>query len=403
MQVIEDVRLWAEHSLNTCRFYRLSTPTLTSRSGRWRCSVQLLDQFKTAGDNPHEQPVQRGERAAGEHGEQVPQRPRPGSLEGGQAGDQVRKQRKVLLGVKSKSLEPWTIQGPASEFSDASHERCLLFPPGWPTFEQSRQVGNYKCSVGWNLDISRSARSGHSTSAPGLQPVPTRLPENNNLHFPTNGAPAPLQQGILKPGLQSHNQGGSFNHHRNPQGPPHQNVPGSLNLGLSAPGPHSNHNQALGPFPGLHNQERRGGNRVSWFEAYSNFWNSCHYRWTFSRFFMECIKVDEAEATAWKPSWKCAICDEIPSRVGQIQFVCARYHMLKLHPSRNELPGLSFQIYRIFTKSTSGCLKILGQRFWIKRDNIGPTLNIASQGQQALVTIYYVYFIDILCFLHPEQ
>jgi len=107
-------------------------------------------------------------------------------------------------------------------------------------------------------NLVRSARSGHSTSAPGLQPVPTRLPENNNLHFPTNGAPAPLQQGILKPGLQSHNQGGSFNHHRNPQGPPHQNVPGSLNLGLSAPGPHNNHNQALGPFPGLHNQERRG-------------------------------------------------------------------------------------------------------------------------------------------------
>jgi len=114
-------------------------------------------------------------------------------------------------------------------------------------------------------NLVRSARSGHSTSAPGLQPVPTRLPENNNLHFPTNGAPAPLQQGILKPGLQSHNQGGSFNHHRNPQGPPHQNVPGSLNLGLSAPGPHSNHNQALGPFPGLHNQERRGGNRVNLF------------------------------------------------------------------------------------------------------------------------------------------
>ena len=54
--------------------------------------MQLLYQFKTAGDNPHEQPVQRGERAAGEHGEQVPQRPRAGSLEGGQAGDQVSKQ-----------------------------------------------------------------------------------------------------------------------------------------------------------------------------------------------------------------------------------------------------------------------------------------------------------------------
>ena len=152
---------------------------------------------------------------------------------------------------------------------------------------------------------------------------------------------------------------------------------------------------------------RKGEGGIGWANLkHIHFWifvDSCHYRWTFSRFFMECIKVDEAEATAWKPSWKCAICDEIPSRVGQIQFVCARYHMLKLHPSRNELPGLSFQIYRIFTKSTSGCLKILGQRFWIKRDNIGPTLNIASQGQRALVTIYYVYFIDILCFLHPEQ
>ena len=104
MKVIDDVRLWAENSLNTCRFYRLSTPTLTSRSGRWRCSVQLLDQFKPAGDNPHEQPVQRGERVVGEHGEQVPQRPRPGGLEGGQAGDQVSKQIKFWRVWKANPL-----------------------------------------------------------------------------------------------------------------------------------------------------------------------------------------------------------------------------------------------------------------------------------------------------------
>ena len=153
----------------------------------------------------------------------------------------------------------------------------------------------------------------------------------------------------------------------------------------------------LGPFRGFTTRKGEGG--IGWADLKhihpGIFVDSCHYRWTFSRFFMECIKVDEAEATAWKPSWKCAICDEIPSRVGQIQFVCARYHMLKLHPSRNELPGLSFQIFRIFAKSTSGCLKILGQRFWIKRHKNWPNFEYcksrSTSSSHHLLCLFYWY------------
>ena len=129
-------------------------------------------------------------------------------------------------------------------------------------------------------NLVRSARSGQSTPAPGLLPVPNQ--PLNNLHFSANAPPAPLQkqQGILKPGLLGHNNQGvkhfnqGLNHN---QGPPNlgQNVPaGSLNLGLNRglnpPGPPNNHNQALGPFAGPHNQERRGGNRVrytTWFQS----------------------------------------------------------------------------------------------------------------------------------------
>ena len=65
---------------------------LDFKIGKVTVQCATFGSIQTAGDNPHEQPVQRGERAAGEHGEQVPQRPRPGSLEGGQASDQVSKQ-----------------------------------------------------------------------------------------------------------------------------------------------------------------------------------------------------------------------------------------------------------------------------------------------------------------------
>ena len=52
----------------------------------------LYTNTQIEGDNPHEQPVQRGEWVAGEHGEQVPQRPRAGGLEGGQTSNQVQNQ-----------------------------------------------------------------------------------------------------------------------------------------------------------------------------------------------------------------------------------------------------------------------------------------------------------------------
>jgi len=124
-------------------------------------------------------------------------------------------------------------------------------------------------------NLVRSARSGQSTPAPGLQLplVPNQPP--TNLHFSANAPP--LQKGILKPGLLGHDQGvkpfnqQGLNHNHNPQGPPNlgQNVPGSLNLGLNRglnpPGLPNNHNQALGAFQGPHNQERRGGNRVNLF------------------------------------------------------------------------------------------------------------------------------------------
>merc|ERR1712008_120186 len=126
-------------------------------------------------------------------------------------------------------------------------------------------------------NLVRSARSVQSTPAPGLQPVPNQA--LTNLHFSSNAPPPPplqKQQGLLNPGLLGHNQGvkpfnQGLSHNHNPQGPPNlvQNVPGSLNLGLNRglnpPGPPNNHNQALGAFPGPHNQERRGGNRVNLF------------------------------------------------------------------------------------------------------------------------------------------
>jgi len=127
-------------------------------------------------------------------------------------------------------------------------------------------------------NLVRSARSGQSTPAPGgLQlPLVPNQPPQTNLHFSANAPP--LQKGILKPGLLGHDQGvNAFNqqglnhNHNHNQGPPNlgQNVPGSLNLGLNRglnpPGPPHNHNQALGPFQGPHNQERRGGNRVNLF------------------------------------------------------------------------------------------------------------------------------------------
>ena len=131
--------------------------------------------------------------------------------------------------------------------------------------------------------LIRSARSGQSSPAPPLPSVPLPTQSPTNLHFSAPSGPAsPLQnqqQGILKPGLLGHNQGlkpgGPFNHGLNhnhsPQGLHNlgPNVPGSINLGhnrgLNPPGPPNNHNQALGPFPGPHNQERRGGNRVRYF------------------------------------------------------------------------------------------------------------------------------------------
>jgi len=132
-------------------------------------------------------------------------------------------------------------------------------------------------------NLVRSARSGQSSPAPPLPSVPLPTQSPTNLHFSAPSGPAsPLQnqqQGILKPGLLGHNQGlkpgGPFNHGLNhnhsPQGLHNlgPNVPGSINLGhnrgLNPPGPPNNHNQALGPFPGPHNQERRGGNRVNLF------------------------------------------------------------------------------------------------------------------------------------------